>query len=146
MIQISATAPTWDLKRGKRKLYTWLRALAESHQIQIAQLNYVLMGDEELLTVNQAYLNHDTLTDIITFPLHEAGEPVIGEIYISIDRVRENAKTYGVPFEEELRRVLAHGLLHLAGFKDKTNAEAATMRQAEEAALTLWQNLQNSQI
>lgn len=95
-----------------------------------------------MLEINMAHLQHDTYTDIITFDLRENPiDPIEGEIYISIERVAENAITAGVDFENEFIRVVSHGLLHLLGYKDKTDAQAKEMRQEEEACLSLWADL-----
>ena len=122
---------------GRRSVKSWLRAVAEHHGCTLGDLSIVSCSDEELLTYNRKYLDHDTYTDIITFDHSEATQ-LSGDLLISFERVLENADNQGVVFQEELRRVMAHGLLHLAGFKDKTQAEAAAMRQAEDHALALF--------
>jgi probable rRNA maturation factor len=94
-------------------------------------LDCIFCSDEYLLNVNRTFLQHDYYTDIITFPLDETNKKTIAEIYISIDRVKENATTEKVTFENELQRVIFHGVLHLCGFKDKTKAESQLMRQME---------------
>jgi rRNA maturation RNase YbeY len=121
---------------GQKVVSNWLQEVAEGYGATIHDLNYIFVSDQYLLKLNQNYLDHDTLTDIITFPYVEDEHTEIGgDIYISIDRVKENALEFGVPFENELRRVIVHGLLHLCGLKDKTDAEAKAMRNAENAAL-----------
>jgi len=129
------------LPKERLRLRRWLKALAALHGNRIRSLGYQFLTDEEVLEANREYLEHDYYTDVITFDnREETGEgPIEGDILISADRVRDNAATYGVAPEHELRRVLAHGLLHLLGFKDKTKAEAAAMRQAEDDALALWE-------
>ena len=122
---------------GRRSVKSWLRAVAEHHGCTLGDLSIVSCSDEELLTYNRKYLDHDTYTDIITFDHSEATQ-LSGDLLISFERVLENANNQGVVFQEELRRVMAHGLLHLAGFKDKTPADAAAMRQAEDHALALF--------
>ena len=122
---------------GRRSVKSWLRAVAEHHGCTLGDLSIVSCSDEELLTYNRKYLDHDAYTDIITFDHSEATQ-LSGDLLISFERVLENADNQGVVFQEELRRVMAHGLLHLAGFKDKTQAEAAAMRQAEDHALALF--------
>ena len=97
---------------------------------QIGEINCIFCDDEYLLEKNKTYLNHNTLTDIITFDYSEKDE-ISGDLFISIERVRENAKIYNVTFELELSRVLIHGILHLIGFGDKTDEEIKTMRQKE---------------
>lgn len=95
-------------------------------------INFIFVTDEYLLEVNKKYLNHDTLTDIITFDLSEEKLKIIADIYISVDRVKENSVLLNVPFKNELHRVIFHGVLHLLGFKDKKTAEAANMRSMED--------------
>lgn len=101
-------------------------------------LNYIFCTDEYLLQVNRNFLQHDYYTDIITFDLSDMPKTVSGEIYISIDRVKDNAATQGVSFTEELHRVIFHGALHLCGYKDKKPAEVKVMRKAEDKYLGLY--------
>ena len=122
---------------GRRSVKSWLRAVAEHHGCTLGDLSIVSCSDQELLTYNRKYLDHNTYTDIITFDHSEASQ-LSGDLLISFERVLENADNQGVVFQEELRRVMAHGLLHLAGFKDKTPADATAMRQAEDHALALF--------
>jgi probable rRNA maturation factor len=114
----------------------WINRVAESELKRIGAVSYIFCSDDYLVKMNVEYLDHDTLTDIITFPYSTA--PIEGDIFISIDRVRDNAKDFNVPFEQELRRVIIHGVLHLCGYGDKTDADAAIMRQKEDAALALY--------
>lgn len=95
-------------------------------------LDCIFCSDEYLLNVNRTFLQHDYYTDIITFPLDETEKKTVAEIYISIDRVKENATTEKVTFENELQRVIFHGVLHLCGFKDKTKAQSQLMREMED--------------
>ncbi len=118
----------------------WLIALAEEESQQISSLNYIFCSDEFLLTINKDFLNHDYYTDIITFDYSEENV-VSGDIYISIDRVVDNAREYRATFEHELMRVIAHGCLHLLGYKDKTDEEQSVMTQKEEASLLLLQKM-----
>ncbi len=98
-----------------------------------AEINYVFCSDEELLSINQTHLNHDYYTDIITFDLSEKNSPnLVSDIYISTDRVKDNAKAFNVPQNTELLRVIFHGVLHLIGYKDKTLEDQAQMRSMEE--------------
>ncbi len=101
-------------------------------------LSCVFCSDEYLLKVNQDFLQHDYYTDIITFPLEQTKRKITAEIYISIDRVRENAEQHNVTFKEELHRVIFHGTLHLCGFGDKTESEQKTMRKKENEWLALF--------
>ena len=104
----------------------------------LAALNYVFCSDAYLLSVNRQFLRHDYYTDIITFDLSEPGQPINAEIYISIDRVRDNAKKYDASFKKELHRVIFHGALHLCGYSDKRDKEAQLMRKMEEKCLDLY--------
>ena len=121
------------------KLKTWLGKIAALEKRKIASLAYNFVSDEELWQMNKQFLNHDTYTDIITFDYSEE-EKLSGEIYISVDRVQENSEKHKVRFQEELLRVMAHGLLHLSGYKDKSPIQQKQMRTAEERALKLFKN------
>lgn len=122
----------------QRKTATWLKAVAKDEGKVIESLDYIFVSDAFLAKLNKKYLDHDTYTDIITFDYSERKGPIIGEIYISIPRVRENAKKFKQPFDRELRRVVVHGLLHLLGYGDKTPRQSTQMRRKEEACLSLW--------
>ncbi len=119
------------------KVQKWLSEVVKRRGKSVGNINYLFCGDEYLLGVNRQYLQHDTYTDIITFD-YVAGGLVSGDIMISVERVGENATGFGVPFEQELHRVIVHGVLHLLGQGDKSEAEAAEMRRQEEEALALW--------
>ena len=124
------------------KTILWLNRIAEQESKGIVSLDYVFCSDEYLHKINVEYLNHDTYTDIITFDLGEPTDDAIsGEIYISIDRVKENAQIHGSQYEDELLRVVAHGLLHLIGYPDKSEQEALVMRGKEEDALRTYKEL-----
>jgi len=123
----------------KQQTRTWLKSLAAGEGYTIGELNYIFCSDEYLLQVNREHLDHDYYTDIITFDNAEDENRLEGDIFISIDRVRDNARTLGVPETQELRRVIAHGLLHLSGYGDKSEAEAAEMRRKEDEALAAWE-------
>jgi probable rRNA maturation factor len=119
---------------------TWLERVAMAHGATVLSLSYIFVTDEALLKMNQEFLQHDTFTDIITFPDQSSTlAAIVGEIYVSVDRVGENAQELGVDFSVELRRVMSHGLLHLIGFKDKSAKDIKAMRAAEDAALLLWE-------
>lgn len=124
--------------RKQRKTATWLKAVARDEGKTIESLDYIFVSDAFLAKLNKKYLDHDTYTDIITFDYSEKKGPVIGEIYISIPRVRENAKKFKQSFDRELRRVVVHGLLHILGYLDKTPRQSTQMRRKEEACLSLW--------
>jgi probable rRNA maturation factor len=116
------------------KIKSWIKKIIESEKKKTGQLNFVFTSDEELLKTNIQFLNHSTYTDIITFDSCE-GETVNGDIIISIERVAENAHKFKVDFKQELKRVIIHGVLHLCGYKDKTNAQAKIIRAKEDEAL-----------
>jgi rRNA maturation RNase YbeY len=116
---------------NKRNLKTFIKSIFEQEKIALERLNYIFCSDEELLKLNIEFLNHKTLTDIITFPLSEKNKPIISDIYISVERVKENASILNVPFITELHRVIFHGALHLCGYKDKTLSEKKLMRAKE---------------
>lgn len=121
----------------RRNVKRWLKALALKHGRAMGDLSVVACSDEELLDYNRKYLDHNTYTDIITFD-HSDNQTIHGDLLISFERVLENADNQGVVFQEELRRVMAHGVLHLLGFKDKTPGDAQRMRQAEDDALAMF--------
>ena len=114
----------------------WIGRVAESHQRVVGDINYVFCNDEEILDVNRRYLQHDYYTDIITFG-YGRGNVLSGDLYISLDTVRSNAELLGKPYDEELHRVLVHGVLHLVGINDKGPGERELMEAAEDAALAL---------
>ena len=125
----------------KRTLYRlWIREMVQSKSKKIGDVNYIFCDDEYLLSINQQYLQHDTYTDIITFDYCE-GDVLNGDIFISIERVRENAQKVEVSFQEELVRVMAHGILHLCGYKDKKKSEAEEMRKQEKWAMDLYEKM-----
>ena len=126
----------------KRTIKNWLIEVAIQEKKKIGDLNIIFYNNKQLLEINKQYLNHETLTDIITFDYSES-ELLIGDIFISVERVKENAQKFNVSFEEELRRVMAHGILHLCGYKDKNNNEKKLMKQKEEEALLLYQTSYN---
>jgi len=119
----------------RRKLKAFLKVKFQQAKQSFRQLDYIFCSDDYLLDINIRFLQHDFLTDIITFPLHESGEPISGEIYISLDRVRDNASSLKLKQQEELLRVVFHGALHLLGFKDKSKSDQLTMRKMEDAWL-----------
>lgn len=122
----------------KLKLKNWLKSVIEAEGFVLGDINYVFCSDEYLLKINVEYLDHDYLTDIITFDNSEDEDLIEGDIFISIDRVVDNAKTFQVSTEHELRRVLVHGVLHLCGYLDKTDEEEKLMREKENHYLQLF--------
>lgn len=131
-----------ELQAEQAILKNWLKELIRSKALKPGDVKYFFCKDDELLKINLQFLQHDTYTDIITFDYGE-GEMVSGEIYISEQRVRDNASNMGLPVIDELLRVVAHGVLHLCGYKDKTDAEAQEMRAQEEMAIRLYRNIKN---
>lgn len=120
-----------------RKTKQWIREIIAREKKRLAHLNYIFCSDEYLLTINQQYLKHKTLTDIITFDNSEGKDAVEGDIFISVERVRANAEELETEFDEELHRVLIHGVLHLLGYSDKSDREKSVMRKKEDAYLSL---------
>ena len=122
----------------KQKLLTrrWLRLVADRERRRLGEINVIFCSDPYILEVNRKYLRHEYYTDIITFDYCE-GDVLSGDLFISIDSVRENAGEYGVPFADELDRVIVHGLLHLIGYDDHTEAQTAVMRRKEDEYLKL---------
>ena len=116
---------------------SWIETIIESENKILGEISYIFCDDEYLHTINMQYLNHDTLTDIISFDYTE-GDIISGDIFVSIERVIVNAKDFNVPFDEELKRVLAHGVLHYCGYKDKSDADALVMRSKEEEKIKLF--------
>ena len=113
------------------KYTVWLEDIILSEEKKLGEINYIFCDDEYLLKVNQDYLQHDYYTDIITFD-YVKGKTISGEIFVSLQRISENASTLSKNYEEELKRVLAHGILHLCGYKDKTEEEELLMRNKED--------------
>lgn len=120
---------TFDFK-NKRKISASLLNYSKENLMEAGEINYVFCTDEFLLDLNKKFLNHDYYTDIISFQSEK--EPIAGDIYISLDRVRDNAKNLKLKFQDELLRVISHGLLHFMGFKDKTKADQSLMRSKED--------------
>ena len=126
--------------KHRRNLSTFLDALIKDRlpDIKRISLTYIFCTDEHLHSLNLQFLDHDTLTDIVTFDMGEYDDEVIGEIYISTHRVEENATTFKTTYDQELHRVIFHGALHLCGLGDKKPAEIKAMRKAEDEALEAW--------
>jgi rRNA maturation RNase YbeY len=125
----------------KQKRKTWLKQIAQSENFKVGELNFIFCSDEYLYQINVDYLNHHTYTDIITFDNSEEEKLIEGDIFISIDRVRENAQKHNQEEKSELSRVVSHGLLHLMGYKDKTKSDAEVMRSKEALAIELFQSM-----
>lgn len=125
----------------RKKIRQTINQISQKEGYIISQISYIFMTDEELNEINQSHLQHDDYTDIITFDLSDTEANIDGEIYISIERVQENANTYNTTFEKELVRVVCHGVLHLMGYKDKTENDAKKMRVAEENSIDIFKSL-----
>ena len=119
----------------EKEIKDWISKTSEDEQKTLGNIEIVFCSDEYLLQINKDYLQHDYYTDIITFPL--GSDPIIANVFISVDRVKENAQLYKVSFENELHRVIIHGLLHLFGYGDKTSKEKEHMRSKEDHYLSL---------
>jgi probable rRNA maturation factor len=113
----------------------FILSIFKKEKKSIEELTIIFCDDEFLLGLNRQFLKHDFYTDIISFPLSNANQPLVAEIYISIDRVRENAQSSGSTFKEELHRVIFHGVLHFCGYKDKSSSDIKTMRTMENKYL-----------
>lgn len=129
-------------KEFKTRLFrVWINSIEKHYLTKIDDLSYIFVSDEQLLAINQQYLAHNTYTDIITFDLSDIENHINGEIYISLDRIIDNAQKFNVPILDELLRVIAHGLLHLIGFDDKTKAKKSKMTEQENICIQLYHSL-----
>ena len=115
----------------------WLSAVILSENKKEGEINYIFCDDDYLLEINQQYLDHDTLTDIISFD-YSVGNELNGDIFVSVERVKENASDYNATFQEEIQRVLVHGILHYCGYKDKTESDELVMRTKEEEKMKMF--------
>ena len=120
----------------RRDTSAWVKAVAASYGKKVGEIAYIFVDDEEILRVNREYLQHDYYTDIITFDYTE-GNTISGDLFISLDTVRTNAEQFDKPYDEELHRVIIHGILHLCGINDKGPGEREIMEAAEDKALAL---------
>jgi rRNA maturation RNase YbeY len=120
-----------------RKTSQWIKRVIKKDRFSVSELNYIFCSDEYLRQINIQFLNHDSYTDIITFDNSTEKGEIEGEIYISIERVKENAAKYRNSFNEELHRVMIHGVLHLMGYKDKGIKAKYEMREKEDVSLSL---------
>ncbi|MFN3752762.1 rRNA maturation RNase YbeY [Flavobacterium sp.] len=127
-----------DFKLDHETLYAdWLSKVISSELKNEGDINYIFCDDDYLLEINQQYLDHDTLTDIISFD-YSIGNELHGDVFISIERVRENAEDFQVTFEDELKRVMVHGILHYCGYKDKSEEDEQLMREKEEEKMKMF--------
>ena len=115
----------------------WISRIVDSEGFELGEINYIFCDDEYLHKINGEYLNHDTLTDIISFD-YSVGNILQGDIFISTERVADNAKDFNVVFDEELKRVMSHGVLHYCGYKDKSAADEALMRSKEDEKIAMF--------
>ena len=126
---------TFNLKNPE-KVASWISVIISNENLEEGELSYIFCDDEYLHKLNVEFLKHDTLTDIISFD-NSLGNQINGDIFISVERVKENASTFNTTFENELHRVIIHGVLHYCGYKDKTKKDADIMRVKENKALSL---------
>lgn len=132
-----------DFKLSNPNVYKdWIFSFIQKYKKTVAEISFIFCSDDYLLNVNKKYLNHDYYTDIITFNYNE-GNSVSGDIFISIERVKENASNFETSFNDELLRVLAHGVLHLLGFNDKSEEEQVVMTREENACIERFKMLKN---
>lgn len=141
-IQFFTEDVSFQLKQ-KKLIRNWIEKVIHKNGAELNELNYVFCSDDYLKKINIEYLDHHYYTDIITFDNSETEGELEGDIFISIDRVKENSQDYTKHFEDELHRVIIHGVLHLIGFGDKIKKEAEEMRRQEETSLSLLQSLKN---
>lgn len=135
-INFFSQKPRFKLSNPK-KVTAWIKNTIKKEGKALVSLNYIFCTDEYLHEMNVQFLKHDTLTDIITFNYNPSKTEIEGEVYISIDRVRENAKSFETDFQTELNRVIIHGVLHLIGYNDKNKSQKAIMREKEDSYLSL---------
>jgi probable rRNA maturation factor len=124
--------------RNRQALKIFINRIFQKELLTVESLEIIFCNDARLLSLNKQYLNHDFYTDILSFPLSEAGKPLIGEIYISVDRVRENAKSLHATFKEEMHRVIFHGVLHFCGYKDKSASQIKEIRAKESEYMDVY--------
>lgn len=122
---------------NESKYEEWIDAVITSEGKEAGEINYIFCDDEYLLEINKQYLDHDTLTDIISFD-YTMGDLISGDIFISVDRVKDNAQEYDVSFHVELLRVMCHGVLHYCGYKDKTAEDEKLMREIEQEKMNMF--------
>jgi probable rRNA maturation factor len=122
----------------RSSLKIFIEALFKKEKKKLSELSYIFCSDDYLLEINRQYLGHDFYTDIVTFDLSEPAQPLNAEIYISVDRVRDNAREFNSSFKKELHRVIFHGALHLCGYRDKKAKEQQIMRKMEDKYLSLY--------
>lgn len=129
----------FELPHSEAIFQQWIEKIIVSERKELGEINYIFCDDDYLHKINVEYLEHDTLTDIITFDYTE-GDILSGDIFISVERVQDNANDFEVSFQTELLRVMAHGVLHLCGYKDKSDADSLQMRTKEEEKMLFFSN------
>lgn len=128
------------LPEKEEDIQKWIQQVIEKEGLEAGEIVYIFCDDSYLLKLNEEFLNHGTLTDIISFD-NRIGDQINGEIYISVERVKENSETYNTSFLDELHRVIIHGVLHFCGYKDRSTEQSKAMRRKEDVALTLFKNV-----
>ena len=141
IIQFSYANVSSTLVKNKKSIKDLIKQIFLKEGKVLGRLQYVFCQDDYLLQINQSHLQHDYYTDIITFDLSDTLDETVGEIYISIDRVKENSTQHQTIFDQEILRVIFHGALHLCGYRDKTKREITIMRQKEEEYLRLFEKM-----
>lgn len=136
LIQFFSEGVSYELDREK-DIQQWLLDLIQAEKLQAGVINYIFCNDDYLLELNQKFLERDTLTDVIAFDYSEAADEVSGDVFISIERIKENATKFNQSMESELLRVIAHGMLHLCGYEDKDAAQKKEMTSKEDKYLSL---------
>lgn len=127
--------------KQRKAIRQMIETMANDHGYIIQNICYIFMSDDELLQINQEHLQHDDYTDIITFDLSDTEASIDGEIYISVDRIEDNSIKFNCSKEDELIRVLSHGVLHLMGYKDKTEKDSQKMRDAENKSIDIYHEI-----
>ena len=123
-------------KIKRREITNWIKEIASDYNKRVGEISYIFCSDEKILQINQQYLNHDYYTDIITFDYSEENT-ISGDLFLSLDTIKSNSEKYHVDYQQEMYRVIIHGILHLCGLKDKTPEEEKIMRDSENRALTI---------
>jgi probable rRNA maturation factor len=142
-ISFDYQVPSFRIK-NKKRLTDWILLIAFLEKKEIEKIDFIFCNDEYLLRLNKKFLSHKNYTDVLTFNYSEKKKSIIAEIYSSIDRVRENAKVFNVSFEEELNRVIIHGVLHCMGYQDKNDHDLRKMHKKEDECLRLLAEMKKS--
>lgn len=128
----------------RRNTSRWIKSIISLHRKRVGDIAYIFCSDSEILRINNLYLDHDYYTDIITFDYSEE-EVLSGDLFISLDTIKSNSEKFGTSYDEELNRVIIHGILHLCGFKDKTKRDEAIMRTKEDEALIVLKQIESAE-